>query len=83
MSMEELHQLRMAEHGFVTGAFLQAMTQLAQQRKGPVTYQELVSEASQHLRPHAHRGLQLSVTQMFDPNVRTFRFFDAIQSKVR
>ena len=83
MTLEELNQLRMAEHGFVTSAFLQAMQQLAQQRKGPVTYQELVSEASQHLRPLAHRALQLSVTQMFDPNVRTFRFFDAIKSKVR
>eukprot|EP00439_Symbiodinium_sp_Y106_P058719 s4459_g8.t1 len=83
MTMEDLHQLRMAEHGFVTSAFLQAMQHLAQQKKGPVTYQELVSEASQHLRPFAHRALQLSVTQMFDPNVRTFRFFDAIKSKVR
>ncbi|CAE7387312.1 MCA1 [Symbiodinium sp. CCMP2456] len=83
MTPEQLNQLRMAEHGFVTSAFLQAMQQLAQQRKGPVTYQELVSEASQHLRPFAHRALQLSVTQMFDPNVRTFRFFDAIKSKAR
>ena len=83
MTMEDLQQIRAAEQGLVTSAFLQAMQQLAQQRKGPVTYQELVSEASQHLQPYAHRGLQLSVTQMFDPNVRTFRFFDAIQSKVR
>ena len=83
MTMEDLQQIREAKNGLVTSAFLQAMQQLAQRRKGPVTYQELVSEASHHLRPFAHRGLQLSVTQMFDPNVRTFRFFDAIQSKVR
>ncbi|CAL1128098.1 unnamed protein product [Cladocopium goreaui] len=78
MTPLQLAEAQAAEHGPVTGAFLRAMQDLAGQRKGPVTYAELLAEASRHLQGTAQEFLQLSATKLFDPASRTFRFFDAI-----
>lgn len=63
--------------GVVTTTFLQAMREIAERRRGPVTYLELVSQILEIMRGHELRPC-LSASQAFDPTARTFRFFDAV-----
>ncbi|CAE8623635.1 unnamed protein product [Polarella glacialis] len=83
MAPDELPALRAQSSGQVTGAFLQAISQLAQRKQGPVTYQGLLAEMSTQLAANGglrHRKPRLSSSQAFDTTSRSFRFFDALHN---
>jgi hypothetical protein len=77
--VEALQARYQAQSGVVTTAFVQALQEMAQRKKGPVTYLELYTQmCAQAEQCRSAWRPRLSASQAFDPAVRTFRFSDAI-----